>query len=157
RSADELGKLALTLNAMLERLEHGMKDKQRLVADASHELRTPLAVMRAELDVSLRTDDLPAAARDVLESTREEVDRMSRTVNNLLTLAQVDEGRLALLRTRVQLAEAIEAAARPLRPLAKARHVQVHLEGEPCETHADPHRLHQALTNYIENAIKFSG
>jgi heavy metal sensor kinase len=156
RAEDELGKLALTLNAMLDRLEQGVKDKQRLVADASHELRTPLAVMRAELDVSLRADDLPAPARDVLESTREEVDRMSRTVNNLLTLAQVDEGRLALLRERVQLADAIEAAARPLRPLAKARAIRLDVDGEPCEANADPQRLHQALTNYIENAIKFS-
>jgi heavy metal sensor kinase len=155
-TADELGKLATTLNAMLDRLEQGVRDKQRLVADASHELRTPLAVMRAELDVSLRADDLPPAARAVLESTREEVDGMSRTVNNLLTLAQVDEGRLALLRTRVQLADAIEAAARPLQPLASARRIRLELDGEPCEAQADPQRLHQALTNYIENAIKFS-
>ena len=53
--------------------------------------------MRAELDVSLRGDDLTPAARAVLESTREEVDRMSRTVDDLLTLAEVDEGRLELL------------------------------------------------------------
>ena len=103
---------------MLDRLERGVDEKHRLVADASHELRTPLAAMRAELDVSLMDDDLSPAAREVLESTREEVDRMSRIVGNLLTLARVDEGRLELLTTQVDLAEAIEAAVRPLRPLA---------------------------------------
>ena len=57
--------------------------------------------MRAELDVSLRGDDLlDPAAREVLESAREEVDRMSRTVDNLLTLAHADEGQLELLTTR---------------------------------------------------------
>ena len=156
RVADEVGRLAVTLNAMLERLEQGVREKHRLIADASHELRTPLAVMRAEIDVSLRGDYLPAAACAVLESAREEVDRMSRTVDNLLTLAQVDEGRLELLVTPVSLIDAIDAAARPLRPLAAANGVELTVEGESCQVHADPQRLHQALTNFIENAIKFT-
>ena len=84
--------------------------------------------MRAELDISLRGDDLPPPAREVLESTREEVDRMSRTVDNLLTLARVDEGRLELLTTRVDLREAAEAAARPLRPLAAAKRLRLEVE-----------------------------
>src|SRR5207247_5999145 len=121
-----------------------------------HELRTPLAVMRAEIDVSLRGDYLPPAACAVLESAREEVDRMSRTVDNLLTLAQVDEGRLELLVTPVSLLDAIDAAARPLLPLAAAKQVRLAIEGEPAEVFADPQRLHQALTNFIENAIKFN-
>jgi heavy metal sensor kinase len=156
RAADELAHLAVTLNAMLDRLEAGVVEKRRLVADASHELRSPLAVMRAELDVSLRGDRLPHEARAVLESAREEVDSMTRTVDNLLTLAQVDEGRLAILRTRVELLGASEAAARPLRPLAADKAISLEVDGEPCEAQADPQRLHHALTNLIENAIKFS-
>jgi two-component system OmpR family sensor kinase len=152
---DEIGHLAVTLNAMLERLEQGVKDKRRLIADASHELRTPLAVMRAELDVTLRDRDLSADAREVLESAREEVGSMSRTVDNLLTLAEVDEGRLGLLRTRVTLREVTDAAARPLRPLAVAKGLRLDVEGESCEARADPQRLHQAMTNFIENAIKY--
>ena len=143
---DEIGRLAETLNAMLDRLERGVEEKRRMVADASHELRTPLAAMRAELDVSLMGDDLPPAGREVLESTREEVDRMSRIVDNLLTLARVDEGRLELLTTTVNLDEAADAAARPLRPLATAKNVQLTLNGPHCEAQADPQRLNQALT-----------
>jgi signal transduction histidine kinase len=141
---------------MLDRLEQGVEEKRRLIADASHELRTPLAAMRAELDVSLLGDDLAPDAREVLESTREEVDRMSRIVDNLLTLAQVDEGRLELLTTQVDLSEAAAAAALPLVPLANAKHVHLALNGESGEARADPQRLHQALTNFIENAIKFT-
>ena len=81
---------------------------------------------------------------------------MSRTVDNLLTLAEVDEGRLGLLPSRVALEDAIEGAVRPLRPLADAKRVRLEVEGEPCEAHADPQRLHQALTNLIENAIKYA-
>ena len=156
RTADEIGHLAVTLNAMLDRLEQGVEEKRRLVADASHELRTPLAAMRLELDISLRGDDLTPAGRTVLESTLEEVERMSRTVDNLLMLARVDEGRLELLTTRVDLNEAAEAAADPLRPLAAAKDLVFEVEGEPCAAEADPHRLHQALTNFIENAIKYA-
>ena len=59
-AADELARLAVTLNGMLDRIEHGVAEQRRFVADASHELRTPLAVMRAELEVALGADD-PAA------------------------------------------------------------------------------------------------
>jgi signal transduction histidine kinase len=95
---DEIAHLAETLNAMLERLQRGVDERRRLVADASHELRTPLAAMRAELDVTLRYDKLAPAARRVLESNREEVEHMSALVANLLTLASIDEGRLVLRR-----------------------------------------------------------
>ena len=81
---------------------------------------------------------------------------MSRTVDNLLTLARVDEGRLELLTTRVDLLEAIEAAADRFAPLAAAKHLRLEVDGDACEAEADPQRLHQALTNFIENAIKYA-
>jgi heavy metal sensor kinase len=156
RAQDEIGHLAVTLNAMLDRLERGVDFQHRLIADASHELRSPLAVMRAELDVTLRGEELTRNARAVLESVREEVGRMGRTVANLLTLAEADEGRLGLLSRRVGMRDAIEAAARPLQPLADAKHLQLDLSGAACQTQADPQRLHQAISNFIENAIKYA-
>ena len=156
RAKDEIGHLAVTLNAMLDRLEHGVAEQQRLIAHASHELRTPLAVMRAELDVTLRDDRLSSDARAVLESNRQEIARMSRTVDNLLTLAEADEGRLGLLPRRVRLHDAIEAAARPLLPLAAAKRVRLDVAGDACPARADPHLLHKAISNFIENAIKYA-
>jgi two-component system, OmpR family, sensor kinase len=153
---DEIRRLGVTLNEMLDRIERGVVDKRRLVADASHALRTPLAVMRAEVDVSLRNDALSPAAREVLASAREEVDRMSRAVDNLLALAEADEGRLELLTQPVSLRQAIDAAVGPLRMLAAAKQVALLVEGDPLEAQADPQRLHLALTNLIENAIKFT-
>ena len=98
--ADELGHLAVTLNAMLDRLEHGVAEQQRLVARrvarAAHAAGGDARRARRQ---PARRRLAPRAAREVLESAREEVDRMSRTVDNLLTLAQVDEGRLELLTT----------------------------------------------------------
>ncbi len=153
---DEIGQLAVTLNDMLDRIEHGVSAKRRLVADASHELRTPLAVMRAEIQVSLRTDELSDEARQVLESTREEVERMSRTVDNLLTLAEADEGKLGLLTKPVWLLATVEDAARQLEPLATAKNLTVHTDGEPMVVRADLQRINQAVINLLENAVKFS-
>jgi heavy metal sensor kinase len=153
---DELGQLATTLNAMLDRLEAGVAAKRQLIADASHELRAPLAAMRAELDITITDADRTPAERATLESVREDVSRMSRTVNNLLALASADEGRLELLRSRIDLLQTVEEAARPLRALADAKHIRIQIDGEPYLVEADPQRLHQALTNMIENAIKFT-
>jgi heavy metal sensor kinase len=153
---DEIARLAETLNAMLDRVQAGVEARHRLVADASHELRTPLAAMRAELDVSLVADDLEPAARAVLVSTREEVDRMSRTVDDLLTLAGIDEDRLELLIAPVDLADLARGAAGALGALAAARGVTVSCEADPAAVSGDGDRLRHAIRNLLENAIEFS-
>ena len=143
---------------MLDRLQHGVAEKQRLVADASHDLRSPLAVMRAELDVSLR-GDLTPAARGVLVSVHEEVDRMSRTVDNLLTLAQADEGQLKLLTAPLLLRDRVRATIRALAPAATAKGLALEereAPGRPDLVDADAHRVDQMLVNLIENAIKYT-
>lgn len=156
RTRDEVAHLARTLNTMLDRIQHGVEEQRRLVADASHELRTPIAAMRAEIDVSLRADELPPDAREVLESAREEVDRMGRTVEDMLTLAVADDGALRLHVRPAELAAVAEAVAVAIRPLAERRQVTVELTGERAGVLADAPRLAQAIRNVLENAIGFS-
>lgn len=147
RVQDEVGHLARTLNAMLDRLEQGVQARQRLVADASHELRAPLASMRSELEVSLRHDALSNQARGVLVSTRDEVVRMGRIVDNLLTLARVDEGRLELLVGPQNAHELVERAVHSHRATAAAADIQVAIEGARVIVDGDRDRLEQVLTN----------
>lgn len=155
-TGDEIARLAVTLNTMLERIERGVDEQRRLVADASHELRTPLAVMRSELDVSLLTEELSPGARRALESAREEVERMSRTVDDLLVLASADEGRLDLLLEPIDLRELAGATARSLARLAEGHGVDFEIEGDAALALADPERLRHALRNLVHNAIEFS-
>lgn len=153
---DELSRLALTLNGMLDRLETGVADKRRFVADASHELRTPLAVMRSEIDVSLAPGTLAPDAVEVLESARDEVDRMSRIVENLLTLTHLDEGRLQLLEKRVDLREVAAGAVAGLSSVAQSKGVEIAQAGGAVFVHADPEYLAQVTRNLIENAVKYT-
>jgi heavy metal sensor kinase len=152
---DELARLARTLNAMLDRLERGVEEKRRFVADASHELRTPLAVMRSELDVSLRSQVLPRHAREVLASSAEEVERMSRMVENMLILARIDEGKLQLLRTKVDLEEVIRSVVESLHPLAERKGIGLSMDGTESWVRADRERLYQVVVNLVENGIKY--
>jgi signal transduction histidine kinase len=153
---DELHDLAVTLNSMLNRLERGVEDKRRFAADASHELRTPLAVMRSELEVSLRAPDLPPQARAALESAQEEVERMRTIVENLLTLARAEDGTLELLTAPTDLREVTESVTVAARVLARPRQVQLVTEGPSVEVRADRARIEQVLTNLISNAVRFS-
>lgn len=154
---DEFTALAKTLNKMLERLEEGVDSRRQLIADASHELQTPLAVMRTELDVSLSTPNLQPEAITVLESAREETDRMTRIVRNLLTLARFDEGSIQLLRRPINMLALCTDAAGSLAGLASERDVDVTVSGDDIVVLADPEYVRLVVVNLLENAIKHSG
>ena len=106
--------------------------------------------------MALAADELSAAAREVLSSARDEVDRMTRMIDNVLASAQADEGRLELLTVPVDLRQLVDDAARALQPLAVAKDVCLKAEGERWKVQADPPRLKLVLTNLVDNAIKFS-
>jgi two-component system OmpR family sensor kinase len=146
---DELARLAVTLNAMLDRLGRGVELRERLIADASHELRSPLAVMRAEIDVAL---DAGEPAREVLESAREEVDRLARIVEDLLTLARLDAGEMPREREPLALRALAREVADDLAPLG----VAIAVSGEDVTAIGDGRQVRHALANLVDNAVKAS-
>jgi signal transduction histidine kinase len=151
-----LRRLATTINAMLDRLGRGVDDQRRRTADAVHALRAPLTVVRTELDVTLRSRDLPPSAQEVLASVRDEVDAIGRIADNLLTLAALDEEGMALELVPVDLLEAVAAATQPFRRVASSKRLTLETGGERCRAQADAALLHVALTNLVDNAIKFT-
>ncbi len=161
-AADELARLAETLNAMLGRIERSVVEQRRLVADASHELRTPLAIMQAEIEVGLRGAALPPEAAEVLESSAEEVTRMSRVVDDLLTLARADEGRLGLTLEPLDLGELARTVTGKLRPLAEAKEIELSFEIDlpferaGDEVAGDRARMAQVAANLVDNAVKYT-
>ena len=156
-TTDEIHDLAVTMNGMLERLQRGVAEQRRFVADASHELRTPLAVMRSELEVNLRERGLPADARAPLESMQEEIESMGAMVEDLLALARADEGQLLLAPEPTDLHASAARVREALATAAATSSVDVRLEGNGTPVLADRRRIEQVLRNLMANGITYAG
>lgn len=155
---DEVSRLGDTLNAMLERLEAGFERERAFVADASHELRTPLAILKAEIELALRRgrsiDELEAALR----SAGEESDRLSQLAEDLLVIAQSDQGRLPVRPVEVELDAMLEQVRSRFAGRAASSGRTIELEAAPgLRVAADALRLQQALGNMIDNALRHGG
>jgi heavy metal sensor kinase len=154
---DELSRLASTLNAMLDRLRRSLDLERRFSADASHELRTPIGIMEAELDVALRSRTTPPEAKEVLSSVRDEAASLARIVANLVLLARADAaGEVTLERQDADLLDIAGTVANRFRHIATERGIALHVEGEPAQVVADADMLRQAVSNLVENALRYT-
>ena len=156
-TVDELSRLARTLNDMLERLHGAIAEERRFSADAAHELRTPLGIMRAEIDVALGALDARDRMWPVLESLREEVERLGRTTENLFLLAQLDEAdALPMHRTTVDLLDLEQTTRARFARNAAGRDIELRVAGARVNVEGDPDALQQSLVNLVDNALKFT-
>jgi signal transduction histidine kinase len=152
-SRDEIHRLAVTLNGMLDRLAAARRRQRAFVADAAHELRSPLANMRTELEVARATGSPPGLEPDLLADLLVDVDRLSRLVDDLLLLARADDAEGAALRRRepVDLAELVrETAERYARgpvPVTVSSNGRAVVDG-------DPDALRRVVANLLDNAVR---
>ena len=154
-AATELRRLALTLNAMLDRLDEGLERERRFVADASHELRTPLALLRTEVELALSGTRSPDELRDALRSAEEEVRRLIALSEDLLALAGADAGRLELHTAAVDVAALAADVVRRFAGTAEAASRSVAVVGDPsAQVVGDRDRLDRVLSNLVENALR---
>jgi len=153
---DEVRRLGETLNEMLDRLERALARERQFVADASHELRTPVAILKAELDLALEGGRSPAELEAALQSAAEEADHLAELAEELLVVAQADQGQLPVRRRDSEVAELLRhAAARfETRARAEARPLLVDAPHD-LRVAADPLRVQQALGNLIDNALRY--
>src|SRR5262249_60153607 len=100
-SAEEFGRLGGVCKESLSRLDAAFEQLRRFTADASHELRTPLTAIRSVGEVALQRSLSPENYREVIGSMLEEVDRLTRLVENLLLLTRAEAGRIPLTRATV--------------------------------------------------------
>ncbi len=156
---DELGRLAATFNSMIARLQAAFERQKQFTSDASHELRTPLAVMRGELEVTLRRARTPEEYQRTLGSNLEEIIRLSRLVEDLLMLARADAGRVELRCEPVNLTELCRKTVEYISPLADERAQTLTYQAPPqtVTINADQQRIKQLLLNLLDNAIKYTG
>ena len=118
-----LERLALALNATLDRLQEAYERERSFADNASHELRTPLTVLKAEVDSALAEPRSEADLREALASASAEVDHLVRIAEGLLVLARANGGTIPTLRTEARVDQLVEECLRPARRRAAERGV----------------------------------
>jgi heavy metal sensor kinase len=155
---DELRRLAVAFNALLDRLSESVEAQRRFMTDASHELRTPVSVARTAAQVTLaaphRTEPEYREALDIVAS---QADRLTRIVDDMFLLALVDvEGR-PLLRRHLYLDEAVADCVRAAGVLAEPRGIHLTLESpEGVQVRGDEELLRRMIMNLLDNGIRYS-
>lgn len=151
---DEIARLGRTLNTMLGRLESALARERQFVSDASHELRTPLAALRTELEIALRRKRTPEEMEAAMRSAEEETERLCRLAEDLLVLAQADDGSLPVRQEQLPATELLTAVRERYGRQAAdvGRPLQIQADDQ-LELHVDRLRVEQALGNLVENAL----
>jgi signal transduction histidine kinase len=151
----EIHGLLASVNALLDRLDDASSAQTHFTAEAAHELRTPITVMLGELDVALRQPRDATADQAALRSLREEVDRLRRLTEGLLTLARLDAGEADRHREPIraaELASRVLAAERPTRTTALHPIQLVVLADPELDVHAA--LVEAALSTLLRNAAR---
>jgi len=156
-SGDELDELADAFNTLLSRLERAVDDMRQFSAAMAHEIRTPLAALRAELETSLQGVRAGGDPLERVASQLEEVDKLTRLVGQLLTLARAEAGELAVVTQPVALRALAQSVVDALEPVAQSKDVALSCEpADAIEIAGDPGWLERLLINLVDNAIRFT-
>ncbi len=157
RTGDELERLSIALNHMVQRLDEAFQYSRRFMADASHELRTPLTVLRGELESVIQEPALAPEWRERLGSALEEVERLAGIVEGLFAISRLDAGEAAAEWVKLDLARLAAATADQMSLLAEDKNIQVTCAAaEPVWVEGDQARLKQVVVNLLDNAIKYT-
>ncbi len=149
---DEIGSLTRALNLTLERLENLFRTQQRFLADISHELRTPLTTIRGNVDLMRRMGETDPESLDAM---KEELERMSRLVTDLLFLARADSGGLPIQREKVELDTAFLDVYRQVHRLPRGVKLEME-EVDQILAIGDADRLKQVIFILVDNAFKYT-
>ncbi len=154
---DELGRLATTLNQMIERLERAFKRQQEFTGDASHELRTPLSVIEAESTLALQRERSPEEYKRSLGTVAQETKHMARIIDQLLRLARADSGTDQKSFAQFDLGELVTEVASDAQILSREKDLKFesgHIE--KLSVYGDIDQLRELLLNLIGNAIRYT-
>ena len=156
-SDDELGELISTINGMIARLESSFREIREFSLSIAHELKTPLTILKGESELALSKSLSPLEAQQLASTYLEETSRLSRIVDDLLTLAKVEAGQIILSQEPVQLHELVNGIYEDALILASDRQIAVTLDrNDQANFTGDPVRLRQLLRALISNAVRYT-
>lgn len=153
----ELEPIVAALNRLLQQVAQLLAREQRFLADAAHELRTPLAVLRIHAQNAQQAPD-PEDRAKALEQLERGVERATRVVTQLLTLARLEPAAVQLAMAPVDLPALIREELAELTPLALDRQQELEfaVEGQDCQLQADAPSLATLLQNLLGNALQYT-
>lgn len=156
----EVGAVGYALNQLLDNVNSALEVRERtehqiraFIADASHELRTPLAAIKGYSDMLRWTEPLSDSGQSSLARIDSQTERMSRLVEDLLTLARLDEGREPKLET-VDLTELLVECTSDMQAAARTHVWHLDVPHEPVEVVADRSQMQRVILNLLSNARK---
>jgi heavy metal sensor kinase len=155
---DELQRLSLTLNEMIDRLQHAFLRITHFTADASHELRTPVSLIRSTAELALMESRDEEAYRAALRDNLEEAVRMTDLIEDLLTLARADSGDASLGLATLNVADSLQEAFIQAKPLGAANRIDMRLEvaAERMTVMGDSSSVRRLFLILIDNGIKYT-
>ncbi len=154
---DEIGRLIVVLNEMLKRLDEAFSSQKRFIADASHELRSPLTALKGTMEVLLRRKRNVEEYEDGLSSSLDEINRLTRLVNNLLILARTDTAKEEVTFSEFRLDQLIEEVVDQTQVLAQQKKIELHgdIEDE-ISIKGNTDKIRQLVINLLNNAIRYT-
>lgn len=154
---DELGELIITINRMIRRLQASFDQIREFSLNVAHELKTPLTILKGESELALTKPVTAAEAERLATTYLEETGRMSRIVEDLLTLAKADAGGLAIEQGPVRMEDLVQDLYEDAQILGTTKDLQVELTGNnPATVLGDPLRLRQLFRAIIANAVQYT-
>ena len=154
----ETSLLSEAFNKMLGRLKTLDDSRQEFVANVSHELKTPLTSMKVLADSLLVQEDAPVELyREFMADLSEEIEREDKIINDLLSLVKMDKTASTLDVKQTNINELVEKILKRLQPIAAAANIEVVFESfRPVNAEIDEVKLSLAITNLVENAVKYN-
>ncbi|PTA73970.1 heavy metal sensor histidine kinase [Serratia sp. Nf2] len=150
----ELDLLIEQVNAMLERLENGFEQLKQVSADMAHDLRTPITVLLGQTEVGLSMPRDDAYYHRLLGSNFEELQRLSRMIDNMLFLAQAEQPGLVINRAKLDVATSMKQISDYFEDLAAEKNIRINTVGQGGTVYADSLLFRRALANLLSNAVK---
>lgn len=154
----ELTEIIIAFNNMLSQLQKLDESRQEFVSNVSHELKTPITSIRVLADSLMTMEDAPIELyKEFMEDISSEIDREAKIISDLLALVKMDKAAAVLEITTVDINELINSILHRLLPIAKQRGIELVLESfRPVVAEIDETKLTLAITNLVENAIKYN-
>lgn len=154
----EMKNISESFNHMIVRMQKLEKSRQEFVSNVSHELKTPITSIKVLADSLVMQEDAPIEMyREFMVDITDEIERENKIINDLLSLVKLDKTASEMNIASININELLEQLMKRLRPIAAKRNIEVVLESyRPVIAEVDEVKLSLAISNLIENAIKYN-